>query len=216
MRECDIRPDPARVSHSSLCKDLPSFPYPASMSPTVRSTQTIHSISVGILEDIFLTCVQWYRTRISPLVLAAVCRHWREVALASGRLWTDIDVLRPHRAELFVQRSQNADLDVVLCEGTIRERGQRRSSMADGMPWLYSQVDRFRILVVHTGPTKPTDIVPIVSLPDRAFPRLKAVVLTHVDERGDSWFTDLRPFSFEVKLPALRHLTLWCVFQCHL
>ena len=174
-------------------------------------THALESITSDILEEIFLTCVYWYRTRISPLTLAAVCRRWRDITLQNGRLWTDIDALKLKAAELFVQRSQRADLDVVWCEDKLRQDGVGfvPHSIVNDMPWLNSQHERFRVLAVHTTSKRPGNILPILSLRTTTLPRLKALVLASTDQYGDIF--DIRPglLKLETQMPCLCHVTLW-------
>ena len=169
---------------------------------------TLDSIATDILEEIFLTCVHW--SRISPLTLAAVCRYWSDVALQCGRLWTDIDALKLEAAEIFVQRSQRADLDVVWCEDKLRQQGGAFChNVVDDMPWLISQLDRFHVLAVHATSRKPEDILPIFSLPATTLPRLQALVLASIDEYGDMLHVEPGLLNLEVQMPCLRHVSLW-------
>lgn len=55
----------------------------------------------------------------TPFAVASVCRHWREIALDSAVLWSNIHVTDTHGPQLailrlFLQRSRNAPLDVVF------------------------------------------------------------------------------------------------------
>ncbi|KZV87416.1 hypothetical protein EXIGLDRAFT_773679 [Exidia glandulosa HHB12029] len=55
----------------------------------------------------------------TPFAVAGVCRHWREIALDSAVLWSNIHVTETHGAQLAVlrlllQRSRNAPLDVAF------------------------------------------------------------------------------------------------------
>ena len=173
---------------------------------------TVTSLPADILEELFLACVHWYRTRISPLTLVAVCHQWREVALQAGRLWTDINAIKPEAAEHFVRHSQRAALDVVFCEEMLgRTVSDEELNVVDRMPWLYSQLDRFRVLVVHTKKLHPSNMFPILSIEGSVLPRLVALVLVLADEMGDAWWcSEPKLLRLSVSLPSLRHLTLWC------
>ena len=177
---------------------------------------TVTSLPADILEELFLACVHWYRTRISPLTLAAVCHQWREVALQAGRLWTDINAIKPDTAEHFVRHSQRAELDVVLCDDMLGRPvpvplPDARLDVVDRMPWLYSQLDRFRVLVVHTKILHPSNLFPILSTEGSVLSRLVALVLVLADEMGDAWWcSEPKLLRLSVSLPSLRHITLWC------
>ena len=107
----------------------------------------VNSLPLDILEDIFLVCVFWDATRISPLVLTAVCHRWRHIALHLGRLWGDIDMSKSTLAKYFFQLSQDAPLDVTWCERTLPNKWD---VYRDNVRSLPSYVDRFRVLVIHS------------------------------------------------------------------
>ena len=175
---------------------------------------TVTSLPADILEEIFFACVHWYRTRISPLTLAAVCRQWREVALQAGRLWTDINAIKPEAAEHFVRHSQRAALDAVFCEEMLgRTVSDEELNVVDRMPWLYSQTDRFRVLDIHTKTLHPSNLFPILSVEGSIFPHLAALVLVLADEAGDIWRRQPALLRLSVSLPSLRHITLWCALR---
>ncbi|CAE6486782.1 unnamed protein product [Rhizoctonia solani] len=94
----------------------------------------INQLPRELLSRIFIQC-DWntgYSVRVRPdrrdsqvdptryvqCVAPAVCRHWREVALATVALWTTIRIIKPlpcKRAELYLSRSgSTAPLDIQL------------------------------------------------------------------------------------------------------
>ncbi|KAJ7720020.1 hypothetical protein B0H16DRAFT_1896953 [Mycena metata] len=68
-----------------LERKLETFTYPVSSTP------------VELVTEIFLACLPANgrvqpSSRAAPLSLAQICRHWREIALSTPRLWSSVDL----------------------------------------------------------------------------------------------------------------------------
>ncbi|KDQ21891.1 hypothetical protein BOTBODRAFT_26299 [Botryobasidium botryosum FD-172 SS1] len=76
-----------------------------------------------LLSDVFLAVPSGTSYTFRPIVpirISSVCRYWRDIALNTGALWSTItffDTPSFHIAELFLSRSPNCALDVVLFGG---------------------------------------------------------------------------------------------------
>ncbi|KAJ7804753.1 hypothetical protein B0H14DRAFT_3773574 [Mycena olivaceomarginata] len=73
-----------------------------------------------IVSQIFLQCLPAHNRirpspRKAPLVLAQICRYWRQIALSTGRLWRSIDlVFKPAAGPGLLARSTRDDGVLVL------------------------------------------------------------------------------------------------------
>jgi hypothetical protein len=121
--------------------------------------------------------------------IAHICQHWRDVALTSAELWSNILFTAPKIAELMVTRAKKAPLTIALAQGDIRllaplseilchHSDHARSVevtnisnadflplLATSMPMLEKLVLRFRYLLPSTledevtGPDLPSRIL---------------------------------------------------------
>ncbi|KAJ7052068.1 hypothetical protein C8F01DRAFT_1376416 [Mycena amicta] len=83
-------------------------------------TPSIRTFAPEIIAEIFLRYIENDSTR-GPMHLASVCKRWREIALATPRLWTTVAIPKqfsPARAALlmgeFFQRSGTLPVDLLL------------------------------------------------------------------------------------------------------
>ncbi|KAG5637922.1 hypothetical protein H0H81_002683 [Sphagnurus paluster] len=97
------------------------------MARSTIMTMNIHDIPPEIMEEIFeLYCnsctllPRW----LDPLIISAVCRRWRLIALGCSRLWRRVDVAYPRPAKEFLTRSAPGTIDIVTdTHPNIRIRG---------------------------------------------------------------------------------------------
>lgn len=71
------------------------------------------------------------------LSVAHVCRHWRDIALASPRLWSHVDVKREDRTKAFLRRSKRVPLTI---------RHFHRSNSAEAMQLIFENISRVQVL----------------------------------------------------------------------
>lgn len=153
----------------------------------------ILELPVDLLETIFLTSV--YDAEISPVLLTHVCRHWRDVAHSSARLWTEIDLASPEKARHFFELSQGAHLQVVWFN---RSYGVISTAHRD---WIWQHAGRF----AEVDLISPSKILAhIVSQMGQELPRLSS--LTFI---ADDLSLALRvPIELSMSMPRLRSLIL--------
>ena len=102
---------------------------------------SIFSLPPDLLEELFVAFVDC--DEISPVLLSHVCRHWRDVARRSGRLWTRIDLGHPERAKHFVDLSQEAPLHVLWNSRSPRSYAALWVNKRD---WMWERASRFAVL----------------------------------------------------------------------
>jgi hypothetical protein len=118
------------MDHQLAARHARLFRIPGTLFSTFRSTHPAqindHRLPYDVLRIIFLLVQQEWIERsrwdtihvVAPVRhLAAVCRYWRDAALATGKLWTCIKLvkrLRPRLWKLWLDRSQNALLDITI------------------------------------------------------------------------------------------------------
>lgn len=154
---------------------------------------TISEIPLELLEIIFLACVRY--ASCSPVVLAHVCRLWRNVAHGSARLWTDIDMSSPERAKHYVALSQGAALRVVWFN---RSYAVITTSTRD---WIWGHAERFAKLEL-VNPSKVLEHV--LSLIGTELPLLSSLMMIAEDSSPALRVS----IKLAVNMPALRSLTL--------
>jgi hypothetical protein len=82
----------------------------------------IRRLPVEILIEVFMLCIDYsvssFSPRHSPLLVAQVCRGWRQVAISAQKLWTSITVTyyRPSsaQAKLWMSRASSSPLTIRL------------------------------------------------------------------------------------------------------
>ena len=172
-------------------------------------TRDASSLPADVLVEVFLACVDWHIARTSPFTLAQVCGHWRQVALRTRHLWTDIDVANLSRAELSLRRSRGADLDVTWCDERVVDEGEEDMlDSARNCRWLCTQAPRFRSLVIHSGWRNPRYLILRLLPPKTEFPRLEYLVLNLSDNDG-RMCRYMLSIQLSARMPNLRHITLW-------
>ncbi|KAL1702372.1 hypothetical protein EV121DRAFT_210180 [Schizophyllum commune] len=76
---------------------------PARLSTFRPVSQCRHLLSLEVLSEVFRYAVDGYRSAVdggtSPLRLTHVCVLWRDIVLASPRLWTHLRIPCPHRGQ---------------------------------------------------------------------------------------------------------------------
>ncbi|KAJ7336242.1 hypothetical protein DFH08DRAFT_284751, partial [Mycena albidolilacea] len=90
------------------------------------SNSPILLLPVEITAKIFTTClptlssksrpIPWPSPRAAPLLLAQICRQWRDLSLGMPTLWTSICFVAPSRQllELWLSRAGNLPLTILL------------------------------------------------------------------------------------------------------
>ncbi|KAG8678614.1 hypothetical protein FRC09_019697, partial [Ceratobasidium sp. 395] len=89
-----------------------------------KMTAPIYSLPPEILSRIFTKTICWcnnfWMDKSGPLVLASVCRQWRNLVLANRLLWTHLDLelynTQPQypNPELWVERSGGAPISIYI------------------------------------------------------------------------------------------------------
>ncbi|KAJ6600265.1 hypothetical protein DFH09DRAFT_1127920, partial [Mycena vulgaris] len=85
IRDCQGLLERLSAEREELEKIIETFTYPVLTAP------------VGIISHIFLDCLPAHgrvqpSQRAAPLVLAQICRHWRDIAHSLPQLWNSIDL----------------------------------------------------------------------------------------------------------------------------
>ncbi|EKM51700.1 uncharacterized protein PHACADRAFT_187122 [Phanerochaete carnosa HHB-10118-sp] len=107
---------------------------------------SIAKLPTELLEEVFLAFAR--DGRHSPVVLAQVCRLWREIAYDLGCLWRHIDLQLPEQAKHHLIHSQWQTLEVVWLNRSYGP-GARQY---DYREWLWTHSHRFATLsLVHTS-----------------------------------------------------------------
>lgn len=99
-----------------------------------------------------------------------VCHHWREVALASPRLWSTIFVTNRSCVQEMLVRSKHAPLSIHAGDPNWRNRAH------DAVPLVLQESDRIRHLELGFA-----SIISRKDVPDRA-PLLKTLILRSINE----------------------------------
>ncbi|KDQ13434.1 hypothetical protein BOTBODRAFT_33456 [Botryobasidium botryosum FD-172 SS1] len=102
------------------------------------------------------------------LCISAVCRTWRETALSTPRLWTNIDVSSVLLAEMFAVRSGSAPLDILvdLTEDNLIGPWAQVNTHMEQVAYWSKTVDRWATLkITGTEPIERDDVLPWMYLP---------------------------------------------------
>ncbi|KAH7102838.1 hypothetical protein BKA62DRAFT_91326 [Auriculariales sp. MPI-PUGE-AT-0066] len=170
----------------------------------------------------------------APFTLAAVCRHWRELALKLHSIWTYVGVACPttaraaswrpqqYRVELILARSKTSTLDVLV-------RWRRFEGMCDAQTWAAAETALYQIFkargrwrraelqLQHTMPLSSftmlqgpaPELVELAIDIEKAFfpdaPRLEKLVLRNA---ATTWSLPENPEA-PSPFPGLRHLELY-------
>jgi len=155
-----------------------------------------------VLSEVFLVLAEQlqaqdrFKVDFKWISVAHVCHLWRNVALQHGRLWGKIDVTKPDRTRVFVDRSKGAPLAV---------RQSFIGSLAE-LPNAFTDPSyRYRELHLRAkeGQLGP-NVLQVLNSPIHA-QVLESLVL----EVSDSLAEDtLPPTVFDYKAPALTKLQL--------
>jgi F-box-like len=90
----------------------------------------VHKLNFDTLSMIFI--IAWDTKEGSQWILASVCRHWRDVALATPRLWSRLSTLPPEDEEYLqaiLSRSATLPLHIIIHDLTNQQQ-LRTLSMA--------------------------------------------------------------------------------------
>lgn len=88
----------------------------SSLNSHRNSLPPISSLPPEVLAEIFQYCTHrnhtaWEYDKSWP-VFSQVCGHWRQIALSTPSLWTDVDLRLPMLTRMMIQRAQSSPLDV--------------------------------------------------------------------------------------------------------
>lgn len=129
-----------------------------------------------------------------------VCRAWRDVALASPRLWCSFDLSDPNRALILLKRSKPAPLHIG-CGTTPLVITEEHEDMTK---WIMAEVHRIQVLDLFTR--KPDCILRILSLNGTASaPLLQRLRLKSLASPNA---TSMPPDILRRKMPSLHRLEL--------
>ncbi|KAG6817640.1 hypothetical protein H0H93_007110 [Arthromyces matolae] len=138
-----------------------------------------------------------------------VCSHWREVALASCKLWSDLPVDSKKWAREMIRRSGKVPLTVRFNDG--RRTNKRKRVLSALNEILTSYLHRIKHLVFHSHPLSRTfrddyhsydaELRECVAHLRHHAPTMETLDISFSCERNDS-------LPKELFLPQLRHLKL--------
>lgn len=167
-----------------------------------NSLCSVSRLPPEVLSEVFLVFAEQlqaqerFKVNFKWITVSHVCRLWRDIALQHGCLWGTIDMTRPDRTRVFVDRSKGAPLAI---------RESFPGSLAELPLPLADPSYRYRELHLRAkeGQLGP-NIVQVLNSPIHA-PVLESLVL----EVSDSYpeYT-LPPTIFNYKAPALTRLQL--------
>ncbi|GJE92884.1 hypothetical protein PsYK624_090420 [Phanerochaete sordida] len=119
----------------------------------MRTAGTITRLLDEVLSEVLLQCANgvreayyqsWHHgasetppNSFSWLPITHVCRHWRDVALASPRLWSHVDVWKNDRTATFIKRSGKVPLTI---------RHYKPSYTAEAIGLVFEHIARVRVL----------------------------------------------------------------------
>lgn len=155
-----------------------------------------------VLSEIFLVLAEQlqaqdrFKVDLKWIPIAHVCHIWRHIALQHGRLWGRIDMTKPDRTGVFVDRSKGAPLAV---------RQSFIGSLAE-LPTAFTDPSyRYRELHLRAkeGQLGP-NVLRVLNSPIHA-PVLESLVLEVSDTLAED---TLSPVIFDDKAPALTRLQL--------
>jgi hypothetical protein len=173
-------------------------------------------LNYDVLSTIFvLSCA---KSETSPVKLARVCRHWREVAFATPKIWTKISTYTSKNSnyiEMFVNRSNNLPLDMTISEGAreldLKDLVESRISsltIINSHPYLVGYFPLLeRLELVTKSHVRDVEQVPEISYSfmDR-FPKLRELCILRVSYRVSIWTAKSQSCGF----PPLQKLEIGC------
>ncbi|TCD61496.1 hypothetical protein EIP91_008362 [Steccherinum ochraceum] len=153
-----------------------------------------------------------------PTVVSQVCHHWREVALATPRLWTKINVDNAlERTKTFLERSKQAPLHVVAIQRSLSEDPSR---LVSALELLVPELKRTESL--HTSWSRPT-YEAVRHLVPASLPSLRSLSMDMVENGPLSSHHPFADFIERISIPDLAAMHLhgylipWkTVFPAHL
>ncbi|KAB5589974.1 hypothetical protein CTheo_6577 [Ceratobasidium theobromae] len=138
--------------------------------------------------------------------LSSVCKHWREVSIASARLWSTVYPSRSKLVPLLMERSKEAGFDVVLtAKHTVSPSASRFSATTPICPiphWPEPLTSNLRQLIVHLDEHQMRQWAD--TLHNAIAPRLETLCIS-VTRHANVVYTE--PL-FSGIMPRLRSLTL--------
>ncbi|KAF6756823.1 hypothetical protein DFP72DRAFT_1044578 [Ephemerocybe angulata] len=162
------------------------------------------ALPAEILSDIFLYVAFDCRLNCRPAAwiprVTHVCRQWRDVAISSPSLWTDICFRTPELMQLMLERSRNAPL--TLSHWGARTRGDRRGDLPI-LRTALNHISRTQSIDFSTRNGLGTLGTLLTQWPAEPTPVLQTVILK--DEKDSFNF----PGSFPSEVPSLRYLELY-------
>ncbi|KZT09457.1 uncharacterized protein LAESUDRAFT_748109 [Laetiporus sulphureus 93-53] len=162
----------------------------------------INSLPEEVLIEIFYIVA---KTSIADIVrISRVCRHWRAIALASPKLWTNITLTKLPRAATFLRRSKNVALTYHI------ERIERTNSHRIDERQLRRAVAPARMRCLKASLFDAGDMDQLISTLDSPAPYLQELSLRLL--KADNYTIELGLETIQTlfgdSTPSLRSLTL--------
>ncbi|KAG8779577.1 hypothetical protein FRC15_010059 [Serendipita sp. 397] len=208
---------------------LPSFNLKREIEAEPRAI--INRLPPELLADIFLICQQLegndeYTAPTSQLVMASVCRSWRELALSTNLLWRTItisDYLTYEQSRLWLQRSGTALLRITMQwieeESDLEGPRWTTESWHNVFQFLKPEIHRVKSFLLAVD-DYAIMYEALKCLEIASAPELKRLELCHHDEKTDIFSEDgkyrehVRLFTGEDGIqppPSLSYARMWGV-----
>ncbi|KDQ20203.1 hypothetical protein BOTBODRAFT_27616 [Botryobasidium botryosum FD-172 SS1] len=133
---------------------------PPGINTSIYAERSLPPEILGHIFSLIPAGESWTYNPLIPIHLSSVCRYWREVALGTGVLWSTITFSRGPPcgiAEIFLSRSKNCPLNMILC------RNRAEWSMAQALEIALPTSSRWESLLLElTFPTEANDIMSLI------------------------------------------------------
>ncbi|KAL1728449.1 hypothetical protein EV714DRAFT_285676 [Schizophyllum commune] len=178
------------ITSSEFSYDAATLSRPAQMAALRLVGHSRHLLSLEILREVFRYAVEGYRSAVdggsSPLRLTHVCVLWRDIVLASPRLWTHLRIPCPHRGQgphedcirmcnTWIKLSGEHDVSIELPR--YEEDSCMTGLLAKRVLALESNAERITRLDLHLpgeeGKPGRKSLLSFLTLPDDSFPALR-------------------------------------------
>lgn len=194
------QPDAIKAAQSDIDDEIRRLnDYLCLLKSRRNSLCRISRLPPEVLSEVFLVFAEQlqvqdrFKVNFEWITITHVCRLWRETALQHGRLWGKIDLTKPDRTEVFVDRSKGAPL-------AVRGRFNISPELAfTGPPRCYREFH----LSVKEGELGP-NVLQILNSP------IHAPVLESLALEASEYYPEytLPPTIFDYQAPALTRLQL--------
>lgn len=197
------QPDAIKAAQTDIDREIRRLnSWICSLKSRRNSLCPVSRLPPEVLSEVFLVFAEQLQAQerfevdFKWTTVSHVCHLWRDIALQHGRLWGKIDMTRPDRTRVFVDRSKGAPLAI---------RESFTGSLADLSLAFADPSYRYRELHLRAkeGQLGP-NVVQVLNSPIHA-PVLESLVLEVSDNYPE--YT-LPPTIFDYKAPALTRLQL--------